>query len=328
MSSALAKVKDGELSGWTPEQVELIKATVCKGATDDEFKLFRYAANRSGLDPLTRQIHAVKRWDSKLGREVMAVQTGIDGYRLIAERTKSYRPGDITWEMGPNGIPVSATAEVFKLINGEWHSIKATAFYSEYVAKVKDGSPNPIWRDKPRLMISKCAEALALRRAFPLELSDIYTEDEVASIKDVTPTPIVAAPTRKSETVKVEPVEVQAEPITAQEEAEQGQAFIPGTEPEQKEESRPVDAEVAFVAPEGCEFAEFVPKAVTVKEGTNKKGKPYKKVGIQDQGGNWYGSFDTAYQVTAEQAKESGATLRVVYKVDGNFRNIESVEAV
>ena len=170
----------------TAEQVDLIKRTVCKGATNDELALFLHTAKRTGLDPLARQIHAVKRGG------VMAVQTGIDGYRLIADRTGNYAPGDVEVTMdAANKLPVSAKASVKKKVGGEWHTVTATAYWSEYAVE-----NSPMWRKMPRLMLGKCAEALALRRAFPAELSGLYTVEEMEQATDapINATPAIKAP--------------------------------------------------------------------------------------------------------------------------------------
>lgn len=163
------------------DQIQLIKETLFKNGTDEELKLFIYTAQRLGLDPLARQIYPVKRYDINLRKETMQIQTGIDGYRLIADRTGFYSPGrDVEYSYNDHKQLVSAKAFVMKQTpDGSWHEVSASAFYDEYVAKKKDGTPNNMWRTKQHIMLGKCAEALALRKAFPAELSGVYTKEEM-----------------------------------------------------------------------------------------------------------------------------------------------------
>lgn len=185
----LETVQKKEMEMFTKDKVELLKRTICKGSDDNEFQLFLHACKRTGLDPFMRQIHAVKRYDGQSKREVMSIQTGIDGYRLIADRTRRYMPGrETTFQYGPDGQLTFATAYIKKRDDdGVWHEISATAYYSEYVATTRDGSPNKFWREKPHIMLGKCAEAICLRKAFPADLSGIYTAEEMeqASNTDV-----------------------------------------------------------------------------------------------------------------------------------------------
>lgn len=178
-------VSQGE---WTVEQVKLLKDTICKGSTDSEFMLFSHACKKTGLDPFMKQIHAVKRWDSNLRREAMSIQTGIDGYRLIADRSGRFAPGrEPTFVYGKDGQLISATAYVKKQTSdGTWHEVSATAFYAEYVQTTKEGSPTSFWKKMPHGQLAKCAEALALRKAFPAELSGIYTAEEMQQADNVT----------------------------------------------------------------------------------------------------------------------------------------------
>lgn len=170
-----------EITIFDDKQLETIKGMYCKGLTDDEITVFMHICQRTKLDPFARQIYAVPRWDSKSGKNVMSIQTGIDGYRLIAERTGKYSPGkEPVFIYDNNGNIKSATAYVKKMTpDGTWHEVAATAFFSEYCQRTKDGKPTQFWFKMGHTMIAKCAEALALRKAFPGDLSGIYTEDEM-----------------------------------------------------------------------------------------------------------------------------------------------------
>lgn len=163
-------------------KVELLKRTICKGSTDDELALFVHVCRRTGLDPFMRQVYAIKRWDAESRRESVVFQTGIDGYRLIAERTERYMPGrEPTFEY-VDGKLLKATAYIQKLDKlGKWHEVSSSAFYDEYVGTKKDGTPNTFWKNKPHVMLSKVAEALALRKAFPADLSGVYTAEEMGT---------------------------------------------------------------------------------------------------------------------------------------------------
>lgn len=165
---------------YTREKIDLIKNTVAKGATDLELQLFFHACQRTGLDPLMKQIYAIKRWNSVDKRETLTFQTGIDGYRLIADRTGCYAgSSDAEYELDGEGYPGVARVTVTKLVNGMPCQFAASARWTEYVQRTRDGEPNSMWKKMPFLMLAKCAEALALRKAFPAELSGVYTHEEM-----------------------------------------------------------------------------------------------------------------------------------------------------
>lgn len=165
----------------TKEREELLRETIAKGLTPDQFQLFVYTCNRTGLDPFLKQIYAIPRWDAKAGKNTMTIQVGIDGLRLVAERTGCYAPGpEPTFTFDAEGRVISATSYVKKMTrDGTWHTVAATAFYDEYAQKTKDGKVMGMWANMPKSQLAKCAEATALRKAFPAELSQVYSTDEM-----------------------------------------------------------------------------------------------------------------------------------------------------
>lgn len=198
MSTELATVQHGstlalsnEQPFWNDHQIAALRQMGVEGAGNGDLAVFHHVCQRTGLDPFARQIHMVSRNARENNQWVKkwTIQTGIDGYRLIADRAdkrdRTMREYEDTLWCGDDGawrdvwtsIRPPAAAKVTLLRNGR--RFPAIATYREYVQTKRDGEPNSMWSNMPANQLAKCAEALALRKAYPQDLSGIYTDDEM-----------------------------------------------------------------------------------------------------------------------------------------------------
>lgn len=178
----------------TRPQIQLIKNTIAKGADDDELRLFIQVCKGAQLNPFLKQVFLVPRWDSNLGRIARAIQVSIDGFRSIAESSGAYAGNDdpvygddqeIAYAPKDSKVakkitvPKTATVTVHKMVEGQRYGFTATSRWSEYYPGPKLGFQ---WHKRPYLMLGKCAEALALRKAFPKLLSGMYAQEEMDNV--------------------------------------------------------------------------------------------------------------------------------------------------
>ena len=204
----------------------------------EDFLFYLTTAKKLGLDPSLRQIYPVYRWDGKLGRERMIIQTGIDGLRLVAQRSQQYGgQDDATFKVEEVFNPINgetvkqlvATVTVYKIVGDTRMPVTASARWHEYAqkAKRKDGGEYymGMWESMPYNQLGKCAEALALRKGFPQDLSGIYIPEELDKDRQIKgldlPTPKAIAERKEAkEEAKKEPTEPAKAPEIVKGEAE------------------------------------------------------------------------------------------------------------
>ena len=177
----------------------LVARTVAKGCSSDELSLFGAICKRTGLDPFARQIYAIKRGG------VMTTQVSIDGARLVAQRSGQYAGQVGPFWCGADGVWVDVwlaktppmAAKVGVRRSSFVDPLFAVAIWSEYAQ-----TQGNMWAKFPSVMLAKCAEMIALRRAFPAELSGLYSTEEMSQADDHVAVSVVQAPvvaTRKVE---------------------------------------------------------------------------------------------------------------------------------
>jgi len=204
---------------YTPSQLALVRRTVAKDCDNTEFDLFIEIAKRVGLDPFRRQIYAIVTNKGNADKRQMVTVTGIDGYRAVAARNSDYRPDEQEPEYtydealkNPDTNPLGLVKAVVTAFKGD-KPVRGVAYWEEFAPLKEEWKYDPEqgkktpsgvfkidatsnWRKMGRIMLAKCAEAQALRKGWPEDLSGVYVTEEMHQAIDVTPSEAVEADQR------------------------------------------------------------------------------------------------------------------------------------
>ena len=194
MSTALAVRGDQEF--WTDKQLAALRQLGVEEASNGDLAVFLHQSVKTGLDPFSRQIYMIGRWDNRSGAKKWTIQASIDGLRIVAQRTGDYAGQAGPFWCGPDGkwtdvwlsseSPAAAKVGVYR--TGFVEPLWGVARWESYVQTTKSGQPTAMWTRMSDVMLAKCAEALALRKAFPHDLSGVYSDEEMsqATPQDIT----------------------------------------------------------------------------------------------------------------------------------------------
>lgn len=165
-----------EMTGYSPAEIALIARTVAIGAPLQELAAFLYACRETGLKPLLRQAYWIRRGGKG------SLQVGIDGFRSIADSSGAYAGSEAPIFRGEvklkeRTVPAQASVTVWRIVAGHKSAFHGLAFWNEFYPG--DGPDGAMWRKMPHRMLGKAAEAEALRKGFPAQLSTV-TMDAVA----------------------------------------------------------------------------------------------------------------------------------------------------
>lgn len=174
------------------ELIQVLQSSLYPGADPASVELVIGYCATAGLDVMQRPVHIVPVWDGKAGRMRDVIMPGIGLYRTQASRTGQHL-GTSDPEFGPMvteriggqevAYPEWCRVTVRRLLpGGAVAEFSATEYWIENYAikggKEKSQAPNAMWSRRVRGQIAKCAEAQALRRAFP-ELCSALTAEEM-----------------------------------------------------------------------------------------------------------------------------------------------------
>ena len=219
MSNNGVLVVTGEQKFWEEKQLAALKQIGLQDASQGDLGVFLHFCQRTGLDPFARQIYMIGR----AGR--YTIQASIDGLRIVAQRSGNYGGQTMVEWCGEDGVwkdvwlskTPPAAARVGVYLKDCPNPTYATAKFDSYAVSYS-GKLSGLWAKMPDLMIAKCAEALALRKAFPQDLSGVYTAEEMdqsdSSTTNIMPTPIAEVKEIKPPVREVVPIQESKELYT------------------------------------------------------------------------------------------------------------------
>lgn len=208
------------------------------------YVMMGYTCTRLQLDPFAKQVFFLPFWDTRKQDWQITTVVSIDGMRLVAQRSGLYAgQDDVSYDTEDGDNPNRASSTVYKLNKktGDRMPTTATARWNEYVKKNKEGSVTGQWRDRPWLMLGKCAEALALRKAFPQELSGVYAEEEIDRSRDEVRDSLAQLPAKAKQELKPDKQKENEELPTIQVDPIEVAKAAPGKKREQIEAQEKVD---------------------------------------------------------------------------------------
>lgn len=174
--------------GIAPETWNTLKQALYPGKSDQMVLLaFDYCRAR-GLDPIKKPVHIVKTWDPDQGGVVESIWEGINSHRVTASRTGAYAGQDepefgpeVTRALGGTQLtfPVWCQVTVYRMVEGQRCAFCGIIRWLETYSRRKDGTPTAQWIKRPYGQAAKCAEAEALRKAFPEETGGRPTAEEM-----------------------------------------------------------------------------------------------------------------------------------------------------
>lgn len=189
--NAIVQAGASAISLSEPELMKVLQSSLYPGAASESVKMVLGYCKATGLDPMQKPVHIVPMWDAKAGCMRDVVMPGIGLYRTQAARsgcagvTEPEFGPDTADTIGGQQITFPAWCRVTvkrRLATGEVVEFTAKEFWRENYAikggKEKSIAPNAMWTKRPYGQIAKCAEAQALRKAFP-EIGSEPTADEM-----------------------------------------------------------------------------------------------------------------------------------------------------